>query len=172
MQKPSEPRPAHPTPIVNISTLAFHDIRFKHQSAQFSALDGISFEVKKGEAIVFVGPSGAGKSTLVKLLVGLYHTQEGKVTYNGVDGHAIDMEELRNQIGFVTQDTQLFAGTIKENLLFVAPEADDAAVIAALEKASCAPLLAKAQNGIDSMIGEGGLKLSGGERGSGLGKGV
>ena len=127
-------------------------------------MDGISFEVKKGETIAFVGPSGAGKSTLVKLLVGLYHTQEGKVTYNGVDGHAIDMEELRNQIGFVTQDTQLFAGTIKENLLFVAPEADDTAVIAALEKASCANLLAKAQNGIDSMIGEGGLKLSGGEK--------
>lgn len=164
MQKPSEPKAANPTPIGSIQALAFKDIRFKHQTANFFALDGISFNVNKGETIAFVGPSGAGKSTLVKLLVGLYHTQEGAVEYNGVNGHDINMEELRSQIGFVTQDTQLFAGTIKENLLFVAPEANDETIKAALHKASCDPLLAKAENGINSMIGEGGLKLSGGEK--------
>ena len=164
MQKPSEPKPANPKAIGPICSLAFNSIRFKHQSASFHALDGISFQVKKGETIAFVGPSGAGKSTLVKLLVGLYHTQDGLVEYNGVNGHDIDMDELRNQIGFVTQDTQLFAGTLKENLLFVAPNASDEEIKTALHKASCDNLLAKADKGIDSLIGESGLKLSGGEK--------
>ncbi|TXT34090.1 MAG: ATP-binding cassette subfamily B bacterial [Chitinophagaceae bacterium] len=164
MMKPSEPKPLSPQHIGNINTLAFDRILFKHQTAQFNALDGISFEAKKGETIAFVGPSGAGKSTLVKLLVGLYQPQEGNIIYNGVDGHDINFDELRNQIGFVTQDTQLFAGTIRENLLFVCPGATENEMIEALHKASCDPLLAKAENGIDSMIGEGGLKLSGGEK--------
>ena len=81
----------------------------------------ISFDVKTGETIAFVGPSGSGKTTLVKLLVGLYRPEEGKILYNNIDGKNIDFDTLRTQIGFVTQDTQLFAGTIKENLLFVNP---------------------------------------------------
>ncbi len=164
MMKPSEPKPIAPKHIDQINTLSFKEIIFKHQSAQFNALDGISFEAKKGETIAFVGPSGAGKSTLVKLLVGLYRPQEGNIMYNGVDGHDINFDELRNQIGFVTQDTQLFAGTIRENLLFVFPGATENEMIEALHKASCDKLLEKAENGIDSMIGEGGLKLSGGEK--------
>ncbi|TAH10689.1 MAG: ABC transporter ATP-binding protein [Sphingobacteriia bacterium] len=164
MMKPSEPKPLYPHHIGNIDTLSFKNIIFKHQSAQYNALDGISFEAKKGETIAFVGPSGAGKSTLVKLLVGLYQPKEGNIIYNGVDGHDINFDELRNQIGFVTQDTQLFAGTIRENLLFVKPGATEKDVKDALHKASCDNLLAKADNGIDSMIGEGGLKLSGGEK--------
>ncbi|MFZ2784355.1 MAG: ABC transporter ATP-binding protein [Sediminibacterium sp.] len=164
MMKPSEPKPVSPEHIGNINTLAFQNIIFKHQTAQYNALDGISFEAKKGETVAFVGPSGAGKSTLVKLLVGLYRPQEGAILYNGVNGNDIHFDELRNQIGFVTQDTQLFAGTIRENLLFVCPGANDEEIITALKKASCDNLLEKADNGIDSMIGEGGLKLSGGEK--------
>ncbi|MDD2792297.1 MAG: ABC transporter ATP-binding protein [Sediminibacterium sp.] len=164
MMKPSEPKPATPKHIGQINTLAFQNIIFKHQTAQYNALDGISFEAKKGETVAFVGPSGAGKSTLVKLLVGLYRPQDGTILYNGVNGNDIHFDELRNQIGFVTQDTQLFAGTIRENLLFVSPGASDEEIITALRKASCDNLLAKADNGIDSMIGEGGLKLSGGEK--------
>lgn len=164
MMKPSEPKPVSPEHIGNINTLAFQNIIFKHQTAQYNALDGISFEAKKGETVAFVGPSGAGKSTLVKLLVGLYRPQEGTILYNGVNGNDIHFDELRNQIGFVTQDTQLFAGTIRENLLFVCPGANEEEIITALKKASCDNLLEKADNGIDSMIGEGGLKLSGGEK--------
>jgi ATP-binding cassette subfamily B protein len=164
MMKPSEPKPATPKHIGQINTLAFQNIIFKHQTAQYNALDGISFEAKKGETVAFVGPSGAGKSTLVKLLVGLYRPQDGTILYNGVNGNDIHFDELRNQIGFVTQDTQLFAGTIRENLLFVSPGSSDEEIITALRKASCDNLLAKADNGIDSMIGEGGLKLSGGEK--------
>ncbi|MBN9299526.1 MAG: ABC transporter ATP-binding protein [Filimonas sp.] len=164
MQRQVEPSPAQPTHIGNISELTFDNVAFKHQTAQYKAIDNISFDVRKGETIAFVGPSGAGKSTLVKLLVGLYRTEEGRVLYNGVDSEQIYFDELRMQIGFVTQDTQLFAGTIKENLLFVKPEATDEDLQDALIKASCQNLLSRAEKGIDTMIGEGGLKLSGGEK--------
>ncbi len=164
MLKKVEPKPKEPKLVGMIEELVFKNIVFKHQTAQFKALDGISFDVKKGETIAFVGPSGAGKSTLVKLLVGLYRTQDGTIFYNGIDGHDIDFDELRNQIGFVTQDTQLFAGTIRENLIFVSPDATDQDVKDALHKASCDNLLSRAEKGLNTMIGEGGLKLSGGEK--------
>jgi ATP-binding cassette subfamily B protein len=164
MSREVEARPDHPTSVGAIQTLAFSGVSFQHQSAQFKALDNISFSVKLGETIAFVGPSGAGKSTLVKLLVGLYRPQNGHIEYNGAKENDIDFEELRNQIGFVTQDTQLFAGTIRENLSFVFPNATDSEMIVALEKASCHSILSKAQQGLDSIIGEGGLKLSGGEK--------
>lgn len=164
MNKAVEPKPVHPAKIGTIQQLDFSNVSFKHQTAQYKALDSISFSVHKGETVAFVGPSGAGKSTLVKLLVGLYRPQEGTIFYNGVDGKDLNFEELRNQIGFVTQDTQLFAGTIKENLLFVNPTATNDQIIQALQKASCTSLLARAEKGIDTMIGEGGLKLSGGEK--------
>jgi ATP-binding cassette subfamily B protein len=164
MSREVEARPDHPTSVGAIQTLAFSGVSFQHQSAQFKALDNISFDVKLGETIAFVGPSGAGKSTLVKLLVGLYRPQNGHIEYNGAKENDIDFEELRNQIGFVTQDTQLFAGTIRENLSFVFPNATDSEMIVALEKASCHSILSKAQQGLDSIIGEGGLKLSGGEK--------
>ncbi len=164
MSREVEARPDHPTNVGAIQTLSFAGVSFQHQSAQFKALDNISFDVKLGETIAFVGPSGAGKSTLVKLLVGLYRPQNGHIEYNGAKESDIDFEELRNQIGFVTQDTQLFAGTIRENLSFVFPNATDSEMIVALEKASCHSILSKAQQGLDSIIGEGGLKLSGGEK--------
>lgn len=164
MKKNVEPKPEKPNSVGPIEELEFIDLSFKHQTAQFKALDDISFDVKKGETIAFVGPSGSGKSTLVKLLVGLYRPGEGRILYNGLDGHDIDFDELRAQIGFVTQDTQLFAGSIRENLLFVNPSAADEDLHDALYKASCQNLLARAEKGIDTMIGEGGLKLSGGEK--------
>jgi ATP-binding cassette subfamily B protein len=164
MEKKVEAKPTNPTHIGAIEELEFSGVTFKHQTAQYKALDGISFDVKKGETIAFVGPSGAGKSTLVKLLVGLYRPQEGSVLYNGINSDDIDFEELRSQIGFVTQDTQLFAGTIRENLEFVAPGANDEQLLDVLGKASCTYLLTRAEKGLDTMIGEGGLKLSGGEK--------
>ncbi len=164
MLKKVEPKPIEPTLVGMVEELEFKNVTFKHQTATYNALDGISFDVKKGETIAFVGPSGAGKSTLVKLLVGLYRTNQGNIEYNGINGNDMDFDELRNQIGFVTQDTQLFAGTIRENLTFVCPNATDADVLDALHKSSCDNLLARADNGLDSMIGEGGLKLSGGEK--------
>jgi ATP-binding cassette subfamily B protein len=164
LKLPVEVKPENPVMIKNIQTLEFDKVGFKHQSTATRALTDISFGTKTGETIAFVGPSGAGKTTLVKLLVGLYSPQEGKILYNGHSGDTIDFDRLRENIGFVTQDTQLFSGTIKENLLYVYPNASDEEILDVLNKAACQPLLARADKGLDTMIGEGGVKVSGGEK--------
>jgi ATP-binding cassette, subfamily B, bacterial len=161
---PVEVKPVNPVFINNIQSLEFDKVGFKHQSAASKALNDISFQTTVGETIAFVGPSGAGKTTLVKLLVGLYSPQEGSILYNGHSGNTIDFDQLREKIGFVTQDTQLFSGTIKENLLYVNPAASDQDINDVLSQAACQPLLARADKGIDTMIGEGGVKVSGGEK--------
>lgn len=164
LSSPTEQKPAQPYPLERIQSLAFEDLGFQHQSARVPALQGINFQVKAGETIAFVGPSGSGKSTLVKLLVGLYKPREGKILYNGHPGDEIDFSELRQQLGFVTQDTQLFSGSIRENLLFVNPESSDSECMEVLEKAACQRLLERADKGLDTLIGEGGVKVSGGEK--------
>jgi ATP-binding cassette, subfamily B, bacterial len=164
MKKEPESKPANPGHLGEIKSLEFDHVGFKHRTAQHRAIENISFKVNKGETIAFVGPSGSGKTTLMKLLVGLYRPLTGKILYNGIDENNIDFEDLRNQIGFVTQDTQLFSGTIRENLLFVNPSASESEVTDVLHKASCQNLLARAEKGLDTTIGEGGLKLSGGEK--------
>ncbi len=164
MSKEPEPEPANPKPLGDVQTLAFDHVSFQHQSAAHKAIDDISFTANVGETIAFVGPSGSGKSTLMKLLVGLYRPQEGKILYNGLDENTIHYDDLRRQIGFVTQDTNLFSGSIRENLMFVNPSATEADLKLALQKASCNYLLSRAENGVDTVIGEGGLKLSGGEK--------
>ena len=164
MTKAPETEPANPAHLGNIETLSFDRVSFQHQTASHKAIDNISFDVKVGETIAFVGPSGSGKSTLMKLLVGLYRPLEGNIFYNKLDENTIHFDDLRKQIGFVTQDTNLFSGTIKENLLFVNPTATEETLNEVLQKASCANLISRAEKGLDTLIGEGGLKLSGGEK--------
>ncbi|HQW92862.1 MAG: ABC transporter ATP-binding protein [Chitinophagaceae bacterium] len=164
MKKTPEQEPANPKALNNIETLSFKSVSFKHQTASHKAINNISFDAKIGETIAFVGPSGSGKSTLMKLLVGLYRPLEGKILYNKLDETEIRFDDLRKQIGFVTQDTNLFSGTIRENLMFVNPAATEAELNDVLVKASCTGLLSRAEKGLDTMIGEGGLKLSGGEK--------
>lgn len=164
MKTPVEPQPENPQKTGVIRSLEFDSVSFKHQSARTAALNSISFTARSGQTIAFAGPSGSGKTTLVKLLVGLYRPDSGTILYNGLPYDKIDLNDLRNQIGFVTQDTQLFSGTIKENLLFVNPSATDEMILDVLNKASCQNLLARASDGIDTVIGEGGVKVSGGEK--------
>jgi ATP-binding cassette subfamily B protein len=164
LKKPIEVTPEFPTHLGTVNQLRFENVTFKHLTAHTNALDTVSFEVKEGETVAFVGPSGSGKTTLVKLLVGLYNPSRGTILYNNLPSDEINIEELRTQIGFVTQDTQLFSGTIKENLLFAQPNATDEQIMDALNKAACQTLLARAENGIDTIIGEGGIKISGGEK--------
>ena len=164
MEMPKEPKPVHPKIISTVTKLTFDKVSFQHQSAKTKAIQEISFEVNAGQTVAFVGPSGSGKTTLVKLLVGLYRPQSGQIRYNDVPENEIDLDTLREKIGFVTQDTQLFAGSIRENLLFVNPGATDAQCMEVLEKAACQNLLARADKGLDTVIGEGGVKVSGGEK--------
>ena len=164
LDTPKDVKPLHPRSVAHIENLAFDHVSFQHLTAKGKALSNISFGVELGETIAFVGPSGSGKTTLVKLLVGLYPPLAGEIRYNGIPGSEIDLDELREQIGFVTQDTQLFAGTIRENLRFVAPQATDEECLHALHQAAADTLLARAPLGLDTVIGEGGVKVSGGEK--------
>jgi ATP-binding cassette subfamily B protein len=164
LEMKKEPKALNPVQLPELRHLAFSHVSFQHQTASSPALTDISFSLKRGDTIAFVGPSGAGKTTLVKLLVGLYRPKSGDILYNGHFSSEVDLNQLRERIGFVTQDTQLFSGTIRENLLFVNPKATDAECLDVLHKASCDSLLARASKGLDTVIGEGGVKVSGGER--------
>lgn len=161
---PIEEKPPNPVRIDEIDTFEFENVTFRHRSANTNALTDISFVTGIGNTIAFVGPSGSGKTTLVKLLLGLYRPLEGTILYNGYPYDKVDLDSLREKIGFVSQDSQLYSGTIRENLLFVCPKASDEECYEALRKASCQTLLDRADNGLDTVIGEGGVKVSGGEK--------
>ncbi|MCU0231777.1 MAG: ABC transporter ATP-binding protein/permease [Acidobacteria bacterium] len=164
MKRPIVERPEEPVTIGPLEELRFEDVVFRHRSAAQAAVDGLSFTLRAGDTVAFVGPSGSGKSTLVKLLVGLYRPVSGRILVNGVPSTEIRWGQLRRQIGIVTQDTQLFAGTIRENLLFVASEATETAMREALERAAATGLIERSAAGLDTLLGEGGMRLSGGEK--------
>jgi len=164
MQKQPEYRPKEPIEIGAIGQLRFSNVQFRHQNASVNAIDGISFEARIGDTIAFVGPSGSGKSTLVKLLVGLYTPVAGEILYDNISSREIRYNHLRRQLGFVTQETQLFSGTIRDNMKFVKPDATDEEIWSALEKAAAATMVRDSGKGLDTVLGEGGKKLSGGEK--------
>ncbi|HKG94293.1 MAG TPA: ABC transporter ATP-binding protein [Gemmatimonadaceae bacterium] len=161
---PLDPKPADPVAVDVLEELEFDDVTFAHRTASAPALVDISFRVRRGDTVAFVGPSGSGKTTLVKLLVGLYQPREGFIRYNGHPSTRVDLDRFRERMGLVTQDTQLFSGTIRENLLFVRPDATDAQCLEVLRRAAAGSLLARADRGLDTVIGEGGVKVSGGEK--------
>jgi ATP-binding cassette subfamily B protein len=164
LQTPPDPKPTSPVPVDDLRVLEFDRVTFTHQTASAPALTDVSFRVQRGETVAFVGPSGAGKSTLVKLLVGLYSPKAGRILYNGVESTRVNLDRLRERIGLVTQETQLFSGSIRENLLFARPGASDEECLAVLHQAAADGLLRRADRGLDTVIGEGGMKISGGEK--------
>jgi len=147
-----------------INSIEFKDVGFNYNSNNELGVSGIDLSIAPGSTVAFVGPSGSGKSTLIKLLVGLYQPQQGSLLFADQDSKKIDYDHLRTKIGLVSQETQLFAGTIRDNLLFVKPEASEAECLLAVEEASLSTVVEKGDKGLDTIIGEGGLKLSGGER--------
>lgn len=164
MDSPSEAIPEKPSKLGEVKEVIYNNVSFAHSSSTGYAVNNINLHIKEGETVAFVGPSGSGKTTLVKLLLGLYKPNEGKVLYNNIESTDIDLTELRRQLGLVSQDSQLFSGTIKDNLLFAKPNATDAEIMEVLNKAACQNLLKRATDGILTTIGEGGIKLSGGEK--------
>ena len=161
---PIDRKPAHPVAVDDLRVLRFEDVTFTHQTASAPALNDVSFQVERGETVAFVGPSGAGKTTLVKLLVGLYQPQGGRIVYNDTDSTQLDLDRFRERIGLVTQDAQLFSGSIRENLLFVRPDASDDDCLSVLRRSAADSLLSRADRGLETVIGEGGMKISGGEK--------
>ena len=144
------------------------NVEFKHVEFAYNEerqiLKDINFELKSGNSIAIVGPSGSGKSTIVNLIPRLYDVLGGSVTFDGVDVRKLDLEYLRNQIGIVSQETYLFNGTIRENLLYAKPDATEEEMIEACKKANIYEFVQKQEKGLDAMVGNRGLKLSGGEK--------
>ena len=164
MQKETEYRPEEPVDIGDIESLRFEDVSFRYRKADHDAIEDLSFSVRIGETIAFVGPSGCGKSTLVKLLVGLYPPTSGNIYFDEVQARDIRYNRMRKQLGFVTQDTQLFSGSVRANLQFVKPEATDGEILTALKKASSLKVIEDSKDGLDTILGEGGKMVSGGEK--------
>ncbi len=164
MKKEPEFRPEEPVDIGEIEKLRFEDVSFRYRKADHDAIENLSFSAGIGETIAFVGPSGCGKSTLVKLLVGLYSPTRGTIYFDDVTAREIRYNRMRRQLGFVTQDTQLFSGSVRANLQFVKPEATDEEILAALKKASSLRLVEESPAGLDTILGEGGKMVSGGEK--------
>lgn len=150
--------------IDTVKNIKLDKLTFEYAGAKRKALDNVSIDIKAGQTIALAGASGSGKSTIVKLLTGLYDPNKGALKFNGVKSTDIDFNALRKKIGLVTQDTQLFAGTVRENLLFVNPDASDEDCMEALEQANIEYIVTRNKEGLDTKIGESGIKLSGGEK--------
>jgi ATP-binding cassette, subfamily B, bacterial len=157
------PKPRKARKLEAVNDVKISGVNFKYSSGS-DVIEKLNLHIKKGETVAFVGPSGSGKSTIIKLIVGLYKPTGGKISFNNVDSKSVDYDDLRRKIGLVSQDTQLFAGTIRENLLFVNPKATDKECLEALRLASVTTIIERGGKGLDSRIGEGGIKISGGER--------
>ena len=144
------------------------NVEFKHVNFHYEPsrqiLKDVTFKLDTGHSIAIVGPSGSGKSTLVNLIPRLYDVVSGEVLFDGINVKKLDLTFLRGNIGVVTQDTYLFNGTIRENLLYVKPEASEAELIDACERANIYDFISKQPDGLDTMVGNRGLKLSGGEK--------
>jgi ATP-binding cassette subfamily B protein len=156
--------PVNPAPLAALREISFENVSFTYPSASTPSLEAVNLTVRTGDTIAFVGPSGSGKTSLVKLLVGLYRPTSGRLCVNGTDASEVDSDALRGRIGLVTQETQLFAGTIRDNLRFVRPLATDAECLEVLAQASALPIIERGGKGLETRIGEGGIKISGGER--------
>lgn len=150
--------------IKTISSVAFDHVTMIYGEESAPALENITLSIKSGETVAFAGPSGSGKTSLIKLLLSLYQPTKGLIKINDIDINTITSESFKQKLSYVSQDTQLFAGTIRANLLFVNPQATDQDCLEALEHAAAVSLLERGGEGLNTKIGEGGLKISGGEK--------
>ena len=151
------------TPAKVVGDLEFKNVGFSYDGER-QILKDINFELKNGNSIALVGPSGSGKSTIANLIPRLYDVDKGTVTLDGVDVRSLDLAWLRDKIGIVSQETYLFNGTIRENLLYAKPDATEEELMEACKKANIEDFILNQENGLDPMVGNRGLKLSGGEK--------
>jgi len=148
-----------------IGDIAFNDVSFEYGDRQGKhVLDHISFQVKAGHKVAFVGPSGSGKSTLCNLIPRFYELQEGQITLDGKDIRDITIRSLRNQVGIVQQDVFIFAGTIGQNIAYGKFDATESEIIQAAKRAEAWDFISELPDGLETTIGERGVKLSGGQR--------
>lgn len=143
--------------------IEFDNVSFAYDEER-QILKNISFKLDSGNSIAIVGPSGSGKSTIVNLIPRLYDVNEGVVKFDGIDVKDLDLSFLRNNVGMVSQETYLFNGTIRDNLLYAKPDAKEEEIIEACKKANIHDFIVSQEKGYDSEVGNRGLKLSGGEK--------
>lgn len=144
--------------------IEFRDVRFNYPGRSDSALDGVSFKIAAGERVALIGKVGSGKSTIQKLLLGLYAPTDGAVLLDGIDQRQLDPADVRRNLACVSQDVTLFFGTLRENIAFGLPYAEDAAIVAAAETAGLSEFVNRHPRGFDMPVGERGESLSGGQR--------
>lgn len=144
------------------------EVTFEHVQFSYNAdkiiLKDINFSLKSGDCIAIVGPSGSGKSTLINLIPRLYDVEKGCVIFDGIDVRSLDLTYLRQNIGIVSQETYLFNGTIRDNLLYAKPDASEQEMVEACKKANIWDFVQNQTEGLDTLVGNRGLKLSGGEK--------
>ena len=143
--------------------VVFDHVNFTYDGERMILKD-INFTLKSGDCVAIVGPSGSGKSTIVNLIPRLWDATSGTITFDGTNVKDLTLHSLRDEVGVVTQETYLFNGTVRENLLYAKPEATEAEMIDACQKANIWDFISKQPDGLDTMVGNRGLKLSGGEK--------
>ncbi|MBR3534739.1 MAG: ABC transporter ATP-binding protein, partial [Oscillospiraceae bacterium] len=163
MKPEIENAPDAVTPDSADGEVEFRNVRFYYEPER-EILHDISFKLDKGNCIAIVGPSGSGKSTLINLIPRLYDVIEGSVLFDGRDVKTLDLEFLRRNIGIVSQETYLFNGTIRDNLLYAKPDATEEELIEACKRANIYDFIENQETGLDTIVGNRGLKLSGGEK--------
>ena len=151
------------TPDSVTGDVVYEHVEFSYDESK-KILKDINFTLNAGKSIAIVGPSGSGKSTIVNLIPRLYDVDAGSVTFDGIDVRKLDLGFLRNQVGVVSQETYLFNGTVRDNLLYAKPDASEEDMIEALKKANIWDFISSQEKGIDTEVGNRGLKLSGGEK--------
>ena len=151
------------TPEKAVGEVQFNHVGFAYEPER-QILKDVDFTLKAGTSIAIVGPSGSGKSTIINLIPRLYDVCEGSVSFDGVDVRKLDLDFLRDSVGIVSQETYLFNGTIRENLLYAKPDATEQELFAACEKANILDFIQRQEKGLDTPVGNRGLKLSGGEK--------
>ncbi len=161
--KPAVPEPAQPAPMPSRNSIAFEHVSFRYAEDRPFVFENLSLQVPQGARVAILGPSGAGKSTIAALLLKLVAPVSGQIRLGGTDVSLLPAEALRHRIAYLGQTTQLFADTIRHNLLLGDPAADDARLWAALEAAQVADVVRALPDGLDAWVGEGGATLSGGQ---------
>ena len=144
--------------------IEFRNVSFAYPNRQDAALEGVSFKVNPGDRVALIGRVGSGKTTIEKLILGLYQPSEGAVLLDGIDLRQLDPADVRSNVGCVSQDVTLFYGTLRDNIAFGLPFADDSAIVAAAEVAGLTEFVNRHPRGFDMMVGERGESLSGGQR--------
>ncbi len=166
MRQPNErPTDREFIPAQNLNpSLSFENVHFQYPNSQTPALNGVNLEIKAGEKVAIIGRTGSGKSTLGRLCMGLYEPQQGSVKLDGIDLRQLHVADLRQHIGYVSQDNYLFYGSIRDNIAFGAPYVDGPAILSAANLAGVTDFVKGHPSGFDWQVGERGMNLSGGQR--------